>query len=74
MPLGAVWTICLTIGQVTPLGPGAEVGETDASAAWTSSIVRGAGGKGVVPGGRGCSAPGALGGGSGKKVLANSSA
>ena len=66
--------MCLTIGQVTPLGPGAEVGETEASAAWTSSMVRGAGGRGVVPGGRGRSAPGALGGGSRKKVVANSSA
>ena len=71
---GAIWTICLTMGQVIPLGPGAEVGETEASAAWISSRVRGAGGWGVVPEGSGRSAPGALEGGSGKKVVANNSA
>ena len=89
-PIGKDSKTCLTIGQVIPDGPGADVGDTEAKACLTSSTVRGEWSKVWVavhwsskvgdggPSLRGSPITGlvqsALGGGGGKKVLRNNSA
>ena len=73
-PWGKDLKTCLTIGQVIPDGPGADVGDTEAKACLTSSSVRGEWSYEVV--GRSLPKLGTSlsGGGGGKKVFRNKSA